>query len=220
MAIETLVPYEETTKKFIPEQYKNSARLLGIINSILAQCDDLEIAFFEILEALSLQDAIGPALNYIGAVVGVERIIGETDESYRTRIIAGKAISGLPTPEALRNVIKFVTGIENVGLYPCWPAGMYFVFYEQVEQDLPENFSDYYTSGVDIGQGTFLCCEDGEVHGLIVLEDNGQPLVIDQQWADTEYAMVDDEDYLIVDDANNVVVGIDYLTTNESFETN
>ena len=31
---------------------------------------------------------------------------------------------------------------------------------------------------------------------------------------------VDDEGYLIVDDANNVVVGIDYLTTNESFEIN
>ena len=36
----------------------------------------------------------------------------------------------------------------------------------------------------------------------------------------TEYAMVDDEGDLIVDDADNVVVGIDYLTTNESFETN
>jgi hypothetical protein len=32
--------------------------------------------------------------------------------------------------------------------------------------------------------------------------------------------MVDDEGYLIVDDEDNVVVGIDYLTTNESFETN
>ena len=54
----------------------------------------------------------------------------------------------------------------------------------------------------------------------LVLEDNGQPLVVDQRWPDTEYAMVDDEGYLIVDDADNVVVGIDYLTTNESFETN
>jgi hypothetical protein len=37
---------------------------------------------------------------------------------------------------------------------------------------------------------------------------------------DTEYAMVDADGYLIVDDADNVVVGIDYLTANESFETN
>ena len=53
-----------------------------------------------------------------------------------------------------------------------------------------------------------------------MLEDDWLPLVIDQRWPDTEYAVVDDEGYLIVDDADNVVVGIDYLTTNESFETN
>lgn len=179
MDIETLVPYEETTKKFIPEQYKNSARLLGIINSILAQCDDLEIAFFEILEAISLQDAIGPALDYIGAVVGVERIVGETDESYRTRIIAGKSISGLPTPEALRNVIKFVTGIENVGLYPCWPAGMYFVLGGTTTADLSVLESESMTSGASLGRGTFLRGEIGDNIGYIINEDNGMPFVID-----------------------------------------
>lgn len=179
MDIETLVPYEETTKKFIPEQYKNSARLLGIINSILAQCDDLEIVFFEILEALSLQDAIGPALDYIGAVVGVERIVGETDESYRTRIIAGKSISGLPTPEALRNVIKFVTGIENVGLYPCWPAGMYFVLGGTTTADLSVLESESMTSGASLGRGTFLRGEIGDNIGYIINEDNGMPFVID-----------------------------------------
>ena len=194
MAIETLVPYEETTKKFIPEQYKNSARLLGIINSILAQCNDLEIAFFEILEALSLQDAIGPALDYIGAVVGVERIVGETDESYRTRIIAGKAISGLPTPEALRNVIKFVTGIENVGLYPCWPAGMYFVLGGTTTADLSVLESESMTSGAALGRGTFLRGELGDDIGYIINEDNGMPFVIDWHPLYSEYQITDESD--------------------------
>lgn len=194
MAIETLVPYEETTKKFIPEQYKNSARLLGIINSILAQCDDLEIAFFEILEALSLQDAIGPALDYIGAVVGVERIVGETDESYRTRIIAGKAISGLPTPEALRNVIKFVTGIKNVGLYPCWPAGMYFVLGGTTTVDLSVLESESMTSGAALGRGTFLRGELGDDIGYIINEDNGMPFVIDWHPLYNGYQITDESD--------------------------
>ena len=198
MAIETLVPYEETTKKFIPEQYKNSARLLGIINSILAQCDDLEIAFFEILEALSLQDAIGPALDYIGAVVGVERIVGETDESYRTRIIAGKAISGLPTPEALRNVIKFVTGIENVGLYPCWPAGMYFVLGGTTTADLSVLESESMTSGAALGRGTFLKGELGDDIGYIINEDNGMPFVIDWHPLYSGYQITDESDVPLI----------------------
>lgn len=198
MAIETLVPYEETTKKFIPEQYKNSARLLGIINSILAQCDDLEIAFFEILEALSLQDAIGPALDYIGAVVGVERIVGETDESYRTRIIAGKAIRGLPTPEALRNVIKFVTGIENVGLYPCWPAGMYFVLGGTTTADLSVLESESMTSGAALGRGTFLGGELGDDIGYIINEDNGMPFVIDWHPLYSGYQITDESDVPLI----------------------
>ena len=94
------------------------------------------------------------------------------------------------------------------------------MLYGHFEPNLPENLEDYFTSGTEVVQGTLLCCEDGEEYGLIVMEDNGQPLVIDQRWPDTEYAMVDDEGYLIVGDADNVLVGIDYLTTNESFETN
>ena len=45
-------------------------------------------------------------------------------------------------------------------------------------------------------------------------------MVIDQRWPDTEYAMVDDEGYLIVDDEENIVVGIDYLTTNDGIIVN
>ena len=68
-------------------------------------------------------------------------------------------------------------------------------------------------SGVDFGQGTFLSCEDGEPWGLIVLEDNGQPLVVDQRWPDTEYAMIDADANLISDDADGIVIGVDFLTT-------
>ena len=217
--MDSIVPYKEAFSKYILEQYKNSEKLLSLVNTCLDQFDSLEIAFFEILQALSLDDAIGPALDYLGAIVGISRNVGEDDESYRVRIGIGRSLAGLPTPEALRRVLKFITGQSKIGLYPCWPAGLYFVLYEHSLQELPTNLDDYMTSGADLGQGTFLCCEEGELWGLIVLEDNGQPLVIDQRWQDTIYAMVDDEGYIIVDDEDNIVVGIDYLTTDESLET-
>ena len=50
--METIVPYKEEFKKYIPEQYKNSEKLLALVNSCMAQFDDLETAFFEILQAL------------------------------------------------------------------------------------------------------------------------------------------------------------------------
>lgn len=212
--------YKEEGDKYVPEQYKNSSKLRGVVDALLAQCDDLEDAFFEILGSIDLQTAIGPALDYLGEIVGVTRKPGESDNAYRTRIYQYRDLQGAPTHEGLRATLQLLTGQTGIGLYPNWPAELYWVPPQAEKYDLSQLVADSMTSGASLVQGTFLCCEDGEEYGLIVLEDNGQPLVIDQRWPDTEYAMVDDEGYLIVGDADNVLVGIDYLTTNESFETN
>lgn len=218
--MEKIDSYKEEGDKYVPEQYKNSSKLRGVVDALLAQCDDLEAAFFEILGSIDIQTAIGPALDYLGAIVGVTRKPGETDDAYRTRIYQYRDLQGAPTHEGLRAAIQILTGQTGIGLYPNWPAELYWVPPQSEKYDLSKIVSESMTSGASLVQGTFLFCEDGEAYGLIVLEDNGQPLVIDQRWPDTEYAMVDDEGYLIVDDLDNVVVGIDYLTTNESFETN
>lgn len=218
--MEKIESYKEEGDKYVPEQYKNSSKLRGVVDALLSQCDDLESAFFEILGSIDLRTAVGPALDYLGAIVGVTRNPGETDDAYRTRIYQYRDLHGAPTHEGLRAALQLLTGQTGIGLYPNWPAELYWVPPQAEKYDLSQLVSDSMTSGASLVQGTFLCCEDGEAYGIIVLEDTGQPLVIDQRWSDTEYATVDDEGYLIVDDADNVVVGIDYLTTNESFETN
>lgn len=210
--------YKEVGDQYILEQYKNSSRLRGVIDALLAQCDDLEAAFFEILGSIDLQTAIGPALDYLGEIVGVIRKPGETDEAYRTRIYQYRDLQGVPTHEGLRAALQLLTGQTGIGLYPNWPAELYWVPPQAEEYELSQLIVESVTSGVSLVQGTFLCCEDGEAYGLIVLEDNGQPLVIDQRWQDTTYAMVDSHGYIIVDDEGAAVVGIDYLTSQESVE--
>ena len=114
--METIVPYKEEFKKYIPEQYKNSEKLLALVNSCMAQFDDLETAFFEILQSLNLADAIGPALDYLGAIVGVKRNPGESDTQYRERIVSGLNLLNLPGPEALFNHDpNFVLGRNKAG---------------------------------------------------------------------------------------------------------
>lgn len=218
---EPITDYSSEQRKYVPEQYKRSTKLLGVIEASLGFSDELEKALREISDNFNIEDAVGPMLDYYGLYFGIERRIGETDEQLRMRIRIGSGTEDLPTNEAIYNYFKVALGISDMVLCPVWPAGLYFVLgHGMPEPDIDEVTTIAAASGVDFGQGTFLCCEDGEEYGLIVLEDNGQPLVIDQRWPDTEYAMVDDEGYLIVDDEDNVVVGIDYLTTNESFETN
>ena len=176
--METIVPYKEEFKKYIPEQYKNSEKLLALVNSCMAQFDDLETAFFEILQALNLADAIGPALDYLGAIVGVKRNPGESDTQYRERIVSGLNLLNLPGPEALRMVIKFLTGVDSVGLFPNWPAEMYYVLDGGTDANLSNLEKNSMTSGASLVRGTFLCMESGE-GGYIVNDDNGMPFVVD-----------------------------------------
>ena len=218
---EPITDYSSEQRKYVPEQYKRSTKLLGVIDAALGFSDELEKALREISDNFNIEDAVGPMLDYYGLYFGIIRKIGETDEQLRMRIRIGSGTEDLPTNEAIYNYFKIALGISDMILCPVWPAGLYFVLGPGMpEPDIEEVRTIAAASGVDFGQGTFLCCEEGEACGLIVLEDNGQPLVIDQRWPDTEYAMVDDEGYLIVDDEENIVVGIDYLTTNDGIIVN
>lgn len=176
-----LVPintYHDFCDPYVLEQYKGSPRLRALIDAFLAQCDYLEQAWFEILAALNVTEAVGPALDYIGSLVGVERVPGQTDNAYRVRILQGNYSEGLPTMEALRTILLLASGAPSVGIFPDWPAGQYVVFTGPVTMDVSEVF-DSLTSGVMMARGTFLCGEPGDDIGYIVCDDNGMPFVLD-----------------------------------------
>ena len=222
--VEKIESYKQLTDKFVPEQYKASVNLRSMLDSLLTECDNLEDAFFEILESLNLEIAIGPALDFLGAIVGVERRLGETDEAYRARIYRFRSLKSAPTYEGIREMLELLTEQTNIGLYPDWPAELYWVPPHAEEYELSQLISESVTSGVSLVQGTFLVGElneeTGEFEtGFLVNEDNGQPLVVDQRYVDTKYVMVDSAGYAIVDDEDNVVVGMDYLTTLDELET-
>lgn len=211
---EPITDYSSEQRKYVPEQYKRSTKLLGVIDAALGFSDELEKALREISDNFNIEDAVGPMLDYYGLYFGIERRISETDEQLRMRIRIGSGTEDLPTFEAIYNYFKIALGISDMILCPVWPAGLYFV----LGHGMPEPYIDEVTtiaaaSGVDFGQGTFLSCEDGELWGLIVLEDNGQPLVIDQRWPDTEYELVDDDGNYLVDSEGNHLVALDFLTT-------
>lgn len=211
---EPITDYSSEQRKYVPEQYKRSTKLLGVIDAALGFSDELEKALREISDNFNIEDAVGPMLDYYGLYFGIERRIGETDEQLRMRIRIGSGTEGLPTNEAIYNYFKIALGISDMILCPVWPAGLYFILGPEMPQpDIEETTHIAAASGVDFGQGTFLSCEDGEPWGLIVLEDNGQPLVVDQRWPDTEYELVDDDGNYLVDSEGNHLVALDFLTT-------
>lgn len=209
-----ITDYSSEQRKYVPEQYKRSTKLLGVIDAALGFSDELEKALREISDNFNIEDAVGPMLDYLGLYFGIERRIGETDEQLRMRIRIGSGTEDLPTNEAIYNYFKVALGISDMVLCPVWPAGLYFVLgHGMPEPDIDEVRTISAASGVDLGQGSFLSCEDGELWGLIVLEDNGQPLVVDQRWPDTLYELVDDDGNYLVDSDGNHLVALDFLTT-------
>lgn len=211
---EPITNYSLEQRKYVPEQYKRSTKLLGVIDAALESSDEIETALREISDNFNIDDAVGPMLDYYGLYFGIVRKIGETDEQLRMRIRIGSGTEDLPTNEAIYNYFKIALGISDMVLCPVWPAGLYFVLGQGMpEPDIDEVRTIAAASGVDFGQGTFLSCEDGELWGLIVLEDNGQPLVVDQRWPDTEYELVDDDGNYLVDSEGNHLVALDFLTT-------
>lgn len=211
---EIITSYSEAQRKYVPEQYKRSEKLLGLIDCNLAMSDEIEKALREIGNSFTLEDAVGPLLDFYGAYAGgFTRRVGETDDQFRSRIRLGSGTEDLPTLEAVYNYFELALGITDVGLFPVWPAGLYFVLLQgSPEIDAEDLGNIAAASGVQFGQGTFLCLEYGESYGLLMLEDNGHPLVMDQRWPDAEYLVIDDADYLIVDDANSSVIGDDFFT--------
>ncbi|MBR2058518.1 MAG: hypothetical protein IJ982_06355 [Fibrobacter sp.] len=212
---EVITSYSEAQRKYVPEQYKRSEKLLGLIDCDLAMADEIEKALHEIGDSFTLEDAVGPMLDFYGAYAGgFTRRIGENDDQFRARIRLGTGTEDLPTLEAVYNYFELALGITDVGLFPVWPAGLYFVLLHgstEIDTEDLENIAA--ASGVQFGQGTFLCLEDGEAYGLLVLEDNGQPIVIDQRWPDTLYELVDENGDYLVDNEGNHIVALDYLTT-------
>lgn len=215
--------YQSYCEKQVPEQYKRSEKLLSLIGSVLSQCDDLEKAFGEILPMLDPQQAIGPALDYIGKITGTERTPGETDAHYRPRVLESFHSAPIPSPEALRGLIQMSVG-RPVMLVPCWPAALYFVVDGSAgEIDTPALEAEYMPSGVALGQGTYICgepTEDGKVDfGFIVSEDNGMPIVCDYMRYALEFMLsyseshsisvdgdlIDSDGNVFIDDAGNAL---------------
>lgn len=211
---EVITSYSEAQRKYVPEQYKRSEKLLGLIDCALAMADELEKAFHEIGDSFTIDDSVGPLLDYFGAYAGgFVRRIGETDDQFRARIRLGTGTEDLPTFEAVYTYFELALGITDVGLYPVWPAGLYFVLGQGNEVLADDIAYIAAASGVDLGQGSFLCLEDGENYGLLLLEDNSQPLVIDQRWPEALYILVNEAEEELVDENGEELAALDYLTT-------
>lgn len=102
-------------------QYKDSTKLLGIIDSAYDRADALEQALFEIRDEFWLSTAVGDQLDVLGAIFDEARD-GDVDADYRLRIQAKGSLVASGCPEDVIAILKNLFGATYVTYIPGWPA--------------------------------------------------------------------------------------------------
>ena len=94
------------------EQFKNATRLRDTIGPIIDQIQDLEDAFFEVLQERSLETAIGEQLDLLGTVIGLARA-GRTDDQYRTALKVQIQVNlSQGEPNRILDVVESITDAD------------------------------------------------------------------------------------------------------------
>lgn len=94
-----------------------------VIQALVAPAQELQDVTWELKTERWLSTAIGDQLNEIGIILGLPRILNESDEDYRERLQFQIYIniSGA-TPEDSIRTLAFLTRGTNIGYHEVYPA--------------------------------------------------------------------------------------------------
>lgn len=147
MAITEITNYVPVGKGLIIQQYKDSPRILALVQANSEQLQDIEDCVWDLYILRSLQTAFGAQLDGLGQIVGISRM-GFSDPVYRLFIYIQIAINNSKgTPDQVIAIMKLITGATNVLYIPYYPAALGL----QVNVDL-----DAYLASLGLSNSAFL----------------------------------------------------------------
>ena len=90
----------DKVKELVLEQYKSSPNLKGLIQSVVEECaQPIDDAAFSIQDFFDVSKATAGWLDILGKYVSLERNPGESDESFRERIVIEASTNTAGTPD-------------------------------------------------------------------------------------------------------------------------
>lgn len=90
----------DKVKELVLEQYKSSPNLKGLIQSVVEECaQTIDDAAFSIQDFFDVSKATAGWLDILGKYVSLERNPGESDESFRERIVIEASTNTAGTPD-------------------------------------------------------------------------------------------------------------------------
>lgn len=97
--------------------------LQKLIQALVIPAQEIEDVNYELQTERSLEFAVGYQLDEIGVILGLPRLINESDEDYRERLKFQIFInSSGGTPEDSIQFLKFLTQASHIGYFELTPA--------------------------------------------------------------------------------------------------
>lgn len=107
------------------EQYKNKPKMSGYISALVKQVQLLESSSEELFDDNDIDNSIGAQLDGYGNIVGLPRVIGQDDDTYRA-LIKLKVIQNLNegTAEEVIAAAKFFLSDPSILYFEVYPAAI------------------------------------------------------------------------------------------------
>lgn len=179
MAISSKILWNEV-KELLLEQYRNSVNFVSMLKAIIEETvqpiDDSAVGLRDILD---LESASGEWLDVLGKLVSLKRNEGESDESFRERIITHAKINSAGTPDYAIEIAKKLSGDEELHYLEEYP-GVFFVwtpegkqlYRSQVQNTAPAGVLGVPGAAIKLADGSLLGTTDEKVLLTVADDDN------------------------------------------------
>lgn len=122
----------------LPDQFYGAVNLRALITQIGSRTQLLETVFTDLLDKRSLSTANGKQLDGLGEILFLDRVLGETDESYRSRIISETAsLEQSGEIESMIGLLKRLTSATTVFSSDVYPAALQMVAHTDTDINDP-----------------------------------------------------------------------------------
>lgn len=125
MSVTFITDHIAQAKARLIEQYKGKQRIEGMVSASVEEIQNLEDVFKALNMERGVETAEGTQLDKIGEIVGIERVLGQSDAEYRLEIKA-KIVQNLNqgTPEEIIAAAKFFIGATFAWYLEVYPAAV------------------------------------------------------------------------------------------------
>lgn len=121
-SVTQVVSYTDNILDNLTHQFQGKENISKLVGMIGEELDDVESAFFQLLNEVSLRNAIGKQLDDLGVKLDLSRS-GRTDEEYRAALYVKIAINNSSgTPDQVISLSKLILDIDDIEYREIYPA--------------------------------------------------------------------------------------------------